>query len=228
MFDRIACTLRPALRPALRRLAAVGAAAALAAGGLLAPLTLQPAAADTTYPVTVTFDNVRFTMLNDGGDSDIEVFGTVAAWTASGTSSAAGGLAYRNFGKWDASPCEASWGAGYGMTCTKVLTVSTAYDFSKVFLCSASGQYACATGYSKPNNAIPLQVRPGERFTVYAHLKDYDALSANDTVCGGNLWFGPYTAAELQAKKFVADSQGQKIDMGFNGHAECWVAFHLS
>src|SRR5436189_4726160 len=51
-----ATILRPAFR---RRLAAAGAAAAVAAGSLLTP---QPAAAATAYPVTVTYDNVKFTM----------------------------------------------------------------------------------------------------------------------------------------------------------------------
>ena len=61
MFGRIARTLRPALR----RLAAAGAAAALAAGSLLAP---QPAAADYAFPLKVTYDNVQFTTVNDGVD----------------------------------------------------------------------------------------------------------------------------------------------------------------
>src|SRR5437870_2996069 len=55
---------RTSLRPGLRRrLAAAGASAALAFSTLL---TAQPAAADTAYPVYVTFDNVKFTMVNDG------------------------------------------------------------------------------------------------------------------------------------------------------------------
>ncbi len=40
-------------------------------------------------------------------------------------------------------------------------------------------------------------------------MQDYDTGvgSGDDNVCVGNVWFSPYTAAELHAKKFVTDSQ---------------------
>jgi hypothetical protein len=59
-------------------------------------------------------------------------------------------------------------------------------------------------------------------------MQDYDWGSSNDNVCVANMWFGPYTAAELQARKFVTDSQNKLLNMGYNGNAECFVAFHLS
>ena len=216
-----------------RRVAAAGAAVTLAASSLL---IAQPAAAATAYPVNVTFDNVKFTMVNDGctylggfdcpSDNTFELYGTVGAYTTAGAVSA-GGLPYRLFGKWASHPCEVDWAASFGTTCTKEVGLGT-WDFTKVFLCAGSYYQTCSTGYSKSNNTIPLQVHPGEQFKVTVAMQDYDALSANDNVCSGHLWFGPYTAAELQAKKFVTDSQGKVISMGFNGDAECWVHFHLS
>jgi hypothetical protein len=218
-----------------RLLAATASVAALAVGSLA---MAQPAAADTTYPVNVTFDKVTFTMVNDGcanywptfctGDADgsLELYGTVGAYTTAGAVSA-GGLPYRNIGKWGEHPCEAPWAAGYGTTCTKEVTLGS-WDFTQVFLCKGSSYTACSTGYGKPNNTIPLQVRPGEQFKVTVLMQDYDALSSNDTVCQNHMWFGPYTATELAAKKFVTDAQGKVLSMGYNGHAECWVYFHLS
>src|ERR1051326_5568991 len=93
----------------LRRLAAT-----LATGLLLAAsaFSAPPAAADTAYPVNVTFDNVDFTMTNDGScwiDIDcgqIEIYGVVGAYTTAGTSSASGGMPYRIFGKWGQDPCD--------------------------------------------------------------------------------------------------------------------------
>jgi len=226
----VAATFSPAFR---RRVAATGAAVAVVVSGLF---VAQPAAADTTYPVNVTFDNVKFTMVNDGctylggfdcpSDNTLELYGTVGAYTSAGGVSA-GGLPYRLFGKWASHPCEVSWDAGYGTTCTKEVGVGTS-DFTKVFLCAGSYYQTCSTGYSKANNTIPLQVHPGEQFKVTTAMQDYDALSANDDVCVGHLWFGPYTAAELAAKKFVTDAQGKTLQMGFNGSAECFVRFHLS
>jgi hypothetical protein len=230
MLGRIARTLRPALR----RLAAAGAAAALAAGSLLSP---PPAAADTTYSVNVTYDNVKFTMVHDGcagllcqTDGLLEVYGTVAAYTSAGGASA-GGLPYRNFGTWGQSPsgCPAwvPWDASHGTTCPKRILLGT-HDFTKVLLCAGGTKDTCGTGYSKNNNTIPLQVRPGEQIIVSLAMQDYDSWSANDTVCVGNLKFGPYSERELLAKKYVADSQGKSVSMPFNGDAECWAAFHLS
>jgi hypothetical protein len=231
VFGRVA----RALRPALRHLAAALAAAALAAGSLLTP---QPAAADTTYTVNVTFDNVKFTMINDGcydvlcyaTDKSLEVYGTVGAYTTAGASSAAGGLPYRIFGKWQPpSGCPYTlWDSNVGTTCPKEGTWVGTYDFTKVFLCGGSHYQTCSTGYSKNNTTIPLQVRPGEQFKVTVAMQDHDSWSANDNVCVGHVWFGPYSERELLAKKYVTDGQGQKINMGFNGDAECWVAFHLS
>jgi hypothetical protein len=216
-----------------RRVAAAGAALTLAASSLL---IAQPAAAATAYPVNVTFDNVKFTMVNDGctylggfdcpDDNIFELYGTVGAYTTAGAVSA-GGLPYRLFGKWASHPCEVDWAASFGTTCTKEVGLGT-WDFTKVFLCGGSYYQTCSTGYSKVNNTIHLQVHPGEQFKVTVAMQDYDALSANDNVCSGHLWFGPYTDAELQAKKFVTDAQGKVISMGFNGNAECWVHFHLS
>jgi hypothetical protein len=228
-------TITRALCGVRHRLAASAAVGALAASSIFAA---QPVAADTTYPVNVTFDNVQFTMVNDGtcaswfdwtcgDDHTFEAYGTVGAYTTAGAGSAAGGMPYRLFGKWGSHPCEVDWGASFGITCTKEIGLGT-WDFTKVFLCQGSQYQTCSTGYTKSNNTIPLQVHPGEQFKVTVAMQDYDALSANDTICTNSLWFGPYTATELAAKKFVTDSQGKVIQMGFNGHAECWVHFHLS
>ncbi len=223
-----ALVLSPALR---RRVVATGAAVAMAATSLL---SAQPAAADTTYPVYVTFDNVKFTMVNDGctwdiycsTDHTIEVYGTVGAYTTAGAVSA-GGLPYRLFGKWGTDPCETSWGSSYGATCTKQMTFGT-YDFTKVFLCDGSYYQTCSTGYSKYNNTIPLQVHSGEQFKVTVAMQDYDWGSANDNVCVTSVWFGPYSAAQLQAKTYTTDVQYKPLNMGYNGDGECWVAYHLS
>jgi hypothetical protein len=198
-------------------------------------LVVQPAAADTAYPVYVTFDNVKFTMENDGcagidifcaSDRQFELYGTVGAYTTAGAVSA-GGLPYRDFGKWDAHPCETDWAANWGTTCTKEVGVGT-WDLSKVFLCAGAAFQSCSTGYSKSSNTIPLQVHAGEQFKVTVLMQDYDQLSANDTVCSTYQWFGPYTAAQLQAKMYVTDAQSKALMMPFNGHGECWVAYHLS
>jgi hypothetical protein len=58
-------------------------------------------------------------------------------------------------------------------------------------------------------------------------MQDYDALSANDNVCVGNIKFGPYTDAQLQAKQYVSDSQLKTISMAYNGDASCSVSFIL-
>ena len=225
-----ALVLSPALR---RRVVATGAAVAMAATSLL---SAQPAAADTTYPVYVTFDNVKFTMVNDGScsnplvwdcnDTTLELYGTVGAYTTAGAVSA-GGLPYRLFGKWASHPCETNWGSSWGTTCTKEVNVGT-YDFTKVFMCDGSYYQTCSTAYYKYNNTVGLQVHAGEQFKVTVAMQDYDSWSANDNVCNGYVWFGPYTAAELLAKKYVTDSQTKKMSTGYNGNAECWVAYHLS
>jgi hypothetical protein len=220
-----------------RRRVAVGAATvALASSSLL---IAQPAAADTTYPVSVTFDNVRFTMVSDACIFDIstlhcysdpwqEVYGTVGAYSTAGASSAVGGLPYRIFGKWNSHPCDSNWEDTSGMTCTKRMTEGVLYAFTKVFLCGGSYYQSCSTGYSKSNNTIQLRVRPGEQFKVTVAMQDYDSGSANDNVCNAHVWFGPYTAAELQAKKFVTDSYYKPLNMGYNGEAECFVGYRLS
>ena len=141
----------------------------------------------------------------------------------------AGGLPYRLFGKWGTDACEVLWEASNGTTCAKIVTDNLSpFDFSQVFLCDGSQYQTCATNYAKFNNTIGLQVHPGEQFKVTALMQDYDALSSDDVACSAHLWFGPYTAAELQARKFVADARNQTLQMGYNGNAECFVAFHLS
>jgi hypothetical protein len=214
-----------------RRVAATGAAAALAATSLLGA---QPVAADTAYPVNVTFDSLKFTMVNDGcddifcyTDTRLEIYGTVGAYTTAGASSAAGGLPYRLFGKWGSEPCEAPWDANYGTNCTKQVKVGS-WDFTKAFLCNGSYYQTCSTSYYKSNNTIPLQVHPGEQFKVTVAIQDYDSWSANDNVCVTSAWFGPYTAAQLLAKTFVNDVQYKALQMPFNGNAECFVKYHLS
>ncbi len=211
-------------------MAASAAAVAITASSLL---SAQPAAADTAYLVNVTFDNVKFTMVYDGcsglcldSDTWLEVYGTVGADTTAGAVSA-GGLPYREFCKWGQNPCEAAWDASYGTTCTKQVSLGT-HDFTKVFLCAGSYYQTCSTGYTKSNNTIPMQIHAGEQFKVTVAMQDYDSWSANDNVCNGYVWFGPYTAAELLAKKYVTDSQTKKMSTGYNGNAECWVAYHLS
>jgi len=222
------------MRAFRNRAGALAAAAALATSSLL---VAQPVAADTTYPVYVTFDNVTFTMVNDGctylggfdcpGDHLLELYGTVGAYAASGASSATGGLPYRLFGKWGSHPCETEWDASFGTSCTKEVSVGTE-SFAKVFLCNGSYYQTCSTGYSKNNNLIGLQVHAGEQFKVTVAMQDYDALSANDNVCVTSHWFGPYTAAQLLAKTYVTDAQNTALMMPFNGNAECWVGYHLS
>jgi hypothetical protein len=215
----------------IRRAAVAGTAVTFAAGSLL---FAQPAAAATAYPVNVTFDNLKFTMENDGCSWDIvcypdptlEVYGTVGAYTTAGAVSA-GGLPYREFGKWGSDPCETTWDSSWGTTCTKDMTVGT-FDFTKVFLCKGSSYQACSTGYSKSNNTIALQVHAGEQFKVTVAMQDYDWGSANDNVCTTYQWFGPYTDAQLQAKTYITDAKNKALMMPYNGNAECWVAYHLS
>jgi hypothetical protein len=218
-----------ALRPALRRLAALGAAAALAAGGPLAP---QPAAAAYAFPMQVTYDSLRFTKVDDGvvvhltrisPDSTLELYGEVAAYTSAGPSGA-GGQPYLGL-EAGMGQCVTHWG-GDG-SCDRAVVKDTTYYFSQTPLCAGSTANTCFTSGSKYNNTIPLWVRPGEQIILEVNLVDYDALSANDPACVGTLTFGPYTAAELIAKKYVADSQGKKITMPWNGHGECQVAFHF-
>lgn len=213
-----------------RRVAATAAAVAMATSSLI---VAQPVAADATYPVNVTFDSVKFTITNDGwadiaGNIDhyLELYGTVGAYTTAGAVSA-DGLPYRLFGKWGSHPCETTWDSSSGTTCTKEVREGTDY-FNNVLLCAGSYYQTCSTGYYKSNNTIPLHVHPGEQFKVTVAMQDYDALSSDDNACTGHLWFGPYTAAELVAKKFVTDAQGKTIQMGYNGNAECFVTFHLS
>jgi hypothetical protein len=213
------------------KLAASITAAAFAATTLL---SAQPVAADTVYPVNVTFDSVKFTMVNDGcswdiychTDSVLEVYGTVGAYTGAGAVSA-GGLPYRNFGKWGQSPCTSQWTDSFGATCTKKMTLGT-FSFSNVFLCGGSAYTACSTGYAKGNNTVALQVHAGEQIRVTVSMQDYDWGSANDNVCVTATYLGPYTAAQLQGKTYVNDAQSHPLNMGYNGNAECWVAYHLS
>ena len=76
---------------------------------------------------------------------------------------------------------------------------------------------------------VQAQVHPGEPFNITALMYDYDALNSDDVAaCKGNLWFGPYTDTELQAKKYVDDSLNRPIVMGYSGNGECFVNFHLS
>ncbi len=215
----------------VRRVAAVSAAVVVATSSLF---VAQPAAAASVYPVNVTFDNLKITMLNDGGcgagwicsDDQFELYGTVGAYTTAGAVSA-GGVPYRLFGKWASHPCETTWDSSWGTTCTKEVTVGT-YDFTKVFLCQGSQYQTCSTSYWKSNNTINLQVHAGEQFKVTVAMQDYDALSANDNVCVASQWFGPYTDAQLQAKTYIADAKNKVLMMPYNGDGECWVGYHLS
>jgi hypothetical protein len=212
-----------------RRLAAAAAVAAVATSSLL---IAQPAAADTTYPVNVTFDNVKFSMVLDGNClwtttcGDLEVYGTVGAYTTAGASSA-GGSPYRLFGKWGEDPCLVYWNADNGTSCTKRVYAQT-YNFKDVFLCSGSQYQTCSTGYSKSNNVINLQVHPGEQFKVTVWMQDYDDTSANDDACRTSHWFGPYTAEQLQAKTYITDAKNTVLMMPYNGSGECWIGYHLS
>jgi hypothetical protein len=243
LFLGVVAAVASMLRPNSRRsLAAAGAAVGLAAGSLLAA---QPAAADTSYPVNVTFDSVSFTLIDDGTcgfgwyywctDTGIEVYGTLGAYTTAGVTSAAGGLAYRLFGKWGQSPSgcpeHTHWGDNANATCPKwaywdgIWPHKTTEYLWDTLLCRGSYYQTCATGYSKNNSTIPVQVRPGEKLKVTVAMQDHDSASGNDDVCVGHLWFGPYTAEQLQYKKFATSSQ---IFMADNGHAQCEVRFHLS
>jgi hypothetical protein len=222
----VAAVLQPAFR---RRIAATGAAAALAATSLL---SAQPVAADTTYPVTVTFDSVNFTMVDDGSCwyvakcRTLEVYGTVGAYTTAGAVSA-DGLPYRTFGKWGEHPCEVNWWDNSGTTCTKDVYAQN-YNFKDVFMCKANVYTTCSTGFTKSNNTINLQVRPGEQFKVTVWMQDYDATSSNDDACRTSHWFGPYTAEQLQAKAYITDAKNTVLMMPFNGTAECWITYHFS
>lgn len=231
MYMKVVSRILEFTRHRIRRFVVGGTTAVFAAGSLL---VAQPVAAATAYPVNVTFDNVKFTMVNDGCSWDIvcypdptlEVYGTVGAYTNAGAVSA-GGLPYREFGKWGSDPCESYWDSGYGTTCAKWLTVGT-YDFTKVFLCNGSTYTTCSTGYSKNNNTIALQVHAGEQFKVTVAMQDYDWGSANDNVCVTSHWFGPYTDAQLQAKTYITDAKNTPLMMPYNGNGECWVGYHLS
>jgi hypothetical protein len=214
----------------LRRLSVSLAAGLLLATSLFA---VEPAAADTAYPVNVTFDTVNFTMVNDGSCFfevsclQLEIYGVVGAYTTAGASSASGGMPYRIFGKWGQDPCDSDWYASYGASCAKEVYAQT-YNFTDVLMCAGSTYQTCSTGYSRPNNTISLQVHPGEQFKVTVLMEDYDSYSANDRVCNTNTWFGPYSAAELQAKKYVTDAKNRVLMMPFNGDGECWIGYHLS
>ena len=191
MFRRLAAGLT-GLHPAVRRLAAAGAAAILAAGSLLTP---QPAAADTAYPVTVTFKHVQFARTDDGcygwlcmyDDARLEVYGSVTAFTSAGAVSA-GGRPARNFGTWAqvGAGCSTDgvwWTSATGGPCQKQIESTDShldpvftdkFSFSDVLLCSGGAYNSCATGYSKNNNVIKLQVHAGETITVSTTMKDYD------------------------------------------------------
>jgi hypothetical protein len=231
MTDRILAFARHRIR----RVAAAGAAVAFATTTLFA---VQPVAAATAYPVNVTFDNVQFTMVEDGCppeyttifcgiDYTFELYGTVGAYTTAGAASAVGGVPYREFGKWGSHPCETTWSSSSGTTCTKEVPPGT-YDFTKVFMCQGGTYNTCSTGYWKGNNTVQIQVHAGEQFKVTVAMQDYDALSANDTACSTYRWFGPYTDAQLQAKTYIADAQSKPLMMPYNGDGECWISYHLS
>jgi hypothetical protein len=221
-------------RQRIRRFAVSGMAMAFAASSLV---LAQPAAADTTYPVNVTFDSVKFTMVYDGciyhpfdfycdDDHHIEVYGGVAAYTTAGAPSAAG-VPYRNFGKWGQEPCTGHWTDASGSTCDKDMTFGT-YYFNNVLLCRGASVSGCSTGYAKGINTVTVQVHEGEQFKMLVNMQDYDWGSANDNVCVASTWFGPYTAAQLQAKTYINDAASHPLNMGYNGNAECWVGYHLS
>ena len=97
-------------------------------------------------------------------------------------------------------------------------------------MCASSTKFWCAgnTVDSTNNNTIPLWVRPGEQIIVAVEMWDRDAGSANDKVCVGNLKFGPYTAAELIAKKYRDGQPGQEDHHALQRRSGVRVAFHLS
>jgi hypothetical protein len=96
--------------------------------------------------------------------------------------------------------------------------------FEDTWLCPSSAKTACSTPYGK-HRTIALQVQPGEVITAAVDMQDYDALSANDTVCKGFTTLGPFTAAELQSGAYRG--KVGTIHMSFNGHAECTVTSQL-
>ena len=214
-------------RPTFRRgLAAAGMAAALASGSVLTP---RPAAADTTYAVTFSFLNVSFSKVNDGsGDNDIEVYGSLSAQTGRGAVSA-NGLPFRNFATWGKNPSgcpsDGVWWDGFDAQCLKTMYVKQfPYQFEDTWLCASSSKTTCGGTYGK-NRAIQLNVFPGEVITIAVDMGDYDALSANDTVCKGFTTIGPFSASELQSKAYRG--KWGTIHMAYNGHAECTVSGQL-
>ena len=197
MFARLTRAART-LRPAFRRLAALGMGAALAAGGLL---PAQPAAADTRYDVQAIFQSVTFSEVCDyldyngwigkwACDEDLEVAGALKAYTSPLLVGGEVDVHYRNFGRWDTWPpgCTfdgALWTSSSEAQCAKHVAGSEqgkSYSFQDVLLCASSDYNTCDTGrypyinnsYFKNNNTITLRILPGQTITVGVHMKDVD------------------------------------------------------
>jgi hypothetical protein len=228
----VGAILRPSFR---RRIAATGAAAALAASSLF---SAQPAAAATPYTVPIYFNTVYFGHIDDGYDpvfgvdDNAEVYGTFEAITSAGAASA-GGWPFRNFGKWgkDPSGCPGDgvgWNDAAHPTCLKSTNPWTTYYPKYLPLCMSSTRDTCSTGYGTSTNSISVTLYAGQTLTVSALMYDYDWGSADDIICKTSATFGPYTEAQLAAGQEFIDINvkgSSGISMADNGNGACKVTF---
>jgi hypothetical protein len=205
------------------RLAAAGAAVALAVSSLLIQQPTANALGVTLHKMVVRYDYVQFTQVSDGCcyDNTLEVYGSVGAHTATGSFNE-GNLPYRNFGTWGKDPCEVTWSylwnASYG-NCSKKVQVGV-WAFSDLHYC-ASNTYSTCPYYSYPDdNYLMLTVLSGETITFDVRMKDYDSASADDNVCVGSLTVGPFTDSQLSAM-WWSTPFGGTIKMPWNGNGAC-------
>src|SRR5262249_47187594 len=104
---------------------------------------------------------------------------------------------YRAFGNAGKGTCTSGWwDPSASPLCNKRVNPGTNYDFSLVPLSGAVYANQPARNYNKPNT-MNFAASAGQTFYLYAHIWDYDALSANDNMCmvHGNFAF---TDAQLQ------------------------------
>lgn len=175
------------------------AVALLAAGGGMA----KRADAATTYTIQVEWQWVHWSAIDDGlGDHTAEVYGTLAAYN-----NATYQKAYRSLGNGGKGTCTSNWSGPmnpgdpnvnqWGLCNKRVTAGPTYYDFAKTRLSPLITSNQPDGNYTLYNNKVTLQVSAGQSLTFVANLKDYDALSANDSMChvGGSFTF---TDAQLQ------------------------------
>jgi hypothetical protein len=215
--------------PKLMLALGVVALALVASGGATAQ---RADAAEPLYEVELEFTSIKFTSIDDCSAFELsycdyaETYMTMRGQTQSGGSY--DGLPYRNLGKWGVrgpSGCSATghnWFTKSGACLASVSPFDGTRFFADTPLCPAVNSTGCPSSFYKNSNKIYLKVRGGESIYAALYAKDYDEVSADDTICHVSQWHGPFPTAQLATLNWSPPSMASS-----NADGGCLVNIRL-